>query len=162
MPRLFGDKLRLLRTRHNETQVQLAQHLLPLNQPHVANLESGRTTPSLDLIIRAARHFEVSLDYLLRDAVAVEAIIPAPPLPTDHTPPQPFGAKLRLLRERRTWRQVNLAHQLGLARPGYISNLELGRKQPSPELAVQIADLFGVGLDALLREEVPLPQETGS
>jgi DNA-binding XRE family transcriptional regulator len=48
--------------------------------------------------------------------------------------------------------QVELAQRLGLARQGYVSNLEAGRKAPSLDLVVQIADLFGVTTDYLLRD----------
>lgn len=52
--------------------------------------------------------------------------------------------------------QVELAHLLGLARQGYISNLEAGRKMPSLDIVVQIADLFGVTTDYLLRDIIPV------
>jgi transcriptional regulator with XRE-family HTH domain len=48
--------------------------------------------------------------------------------------------------------QIELAQRLGLARQGYVSNLEAGRKAPSLDLVVQIADLFGVSTDYLLRD----------
>ena len=37
---------------------------------------------------------------------------------------------------------------------GYISNLEAGRKAPSLELVVRVADLFGVTTDYLLRDSI--------
>ena len=52
--------------------------------------------------------------------------------------------------------QEALAHQLGLARQGHVSNLEMGRKEPSLELVVLVADLFGVSTDYLLRDTVPV------
>jgi DNA-binding XRE family transcriptional regulator len=65
--------------------------------------------------------------------------------------PRLLGEKLRYLRMQRQMTQVELAQQLGLARQGYVSNLEAGRKAPSLDLVVQIADLFGVTTDYLLR-----------
>jgi transcriptional regulator with XRE-family HTH domain len=47
-----------------------------------------------------------------------------------------------------------LAQHLGLASRAYVSNLEAGRKVPSPELVVRIADHFGVTTDYLLRDDV--------
>ncbi len=49
-----------------------------------------------------------------------------------------------------------LADKLGLSKHGYIGDLESGRRQPSLELAVQIADLFGVTVDQLARDDVEL------
>ncbi len=65
-----------------------------------------------------------------------------------------FGAKLRYLRTQQGLTQEDLARQLGLARQGHISNLEMSRKAPSIELVVQVADLFGVTTDYLLRDTV--------
>jgi transcriptional regulator with XRE-family HTH domain len=157
LTRLFGSKLRHLRQQAGLTQTDLAHALSLAGHGHITNLETGQDAASLDLIIRAARHFDVSLDYLLRDVVAVEVVTPATPSPASHTALQPLGAKLRALRNARGWSQGELARQLGLARRGYISNLEAGRKQPSVELAVQMADLFGLTADLLLREDLPLP-----
>ncbi|MBD2760046.1 helix-turn-helix transcriptional regulator [Yimella sp. cx-573] len=36
-----------------------------------------------------------------------------------------------------------------LISPGYLTNIEAGRKQPSPEVAVAIAKELGVPLDAI-------------
>lgn len=73
--------------------------------------------------------------------------------------PRLLGDKLRYLRTQRHMTQVELAQRLGLARQGYVSNLEAGRKAPSLELVVQIADLFGVTTDYLLRDTTPIEME---
>src|SRR6266542_266095 len=72
------------------------------------------------------------------------------------------GAKLRALRQQQRLTQGELAHQLGLARQGYISNLETGRKTPSLDLVVQIANLFGVTTDYLLRDAISVTLDAGS
>jgi transcriptional regulator with XRE-family HTH domain len=68
--------------------------------------------------------------------------------------PSLLGEKLRHLRMQQQITQVELAQRLGLARQGYVSNLEAGRKLPSLDLVVQIADLFGVTTDYLLRDSI--------
>lgn len=77
--------------------------------------------------------------------------------------PQQLAEKIRLLRQQRGMTQVELAHILGIKHQGYISNLEAGRKLPSLDLLVQIADLFGVTTDYLLRDSLPTepPLTTG-
>jgi DNA-binding XRE family transcriptional regulator len=103
----------------------------------------------------------VTTDYLLRDTIPLEAAPTAIDTPSASAPEHAnqFGTKLRALRQQHSWGQTELARQLGLARRGYISNLEAGRKMPSLELVVTIADLFGVTTDTLLRDELSLPSQ---
>jgi transcriptional regulator with XRE-family HTH domain len=79
-------------------------------------------------------------------------------LPTRLWEPMPrlLGEKLRYLRTQSQMTQMALAQSLGLAQQGYISNLEAGRKMPSLDLVIQIADLFGVTADYLLRDTIPV------
>jgi transcriptional regulator with XRE-family HTH domain len=67
---------------------------------------------------------------------------------------QRFGEKLRMLRKRRKLTMRALATELDFQSHGFIGDLESGRKHPSLELAVKIADLFGVSLDQLARDEL--------
>ena len=67
---------------------------------------------------------------------------------------QRFGEKLRTLRKQHNLTMRELADKIGLSTHGYIGDLESGRRQPSLELAVQIADLFGVTVDQLARDEL--------
>jgi transcriptional regulator with XRE-family HTH domain len=161
MARLFGDKLRSLRRQHKLTQVDLAERLRLASQGYIADLEAGDEVPSLDLVVRVARVFDVSTDYLLRDTRAVEELVASTinAGPIEDARPGVLGANLRALRLQRRLSQTDLAHQLGLARRGYISNLETGRKAPSLDLVVQIADLFGVTTDDLLHDTLPTEVE---
>jgi transcriptional regulator with XRE-family HTH domain len=69
---------------------------------------------------------------------------------------QRFGEKLRTLRQRRGLTMRELAEALDLRSHGFIGDLESGRKHPSLEFTVKIADFFGVSLDQLARDEVEL------
>ncbi len=71
---------------------------------------------------------------------------------------QRFGEKLRMLRKRRKLTMRALATALGFQSHGYIGDLESGRKHPSLELAVKIADFFGVSLDQLARDELEVEE----
>ncbi len=158
MPQLLGQKLRYLRQKYSLTQVELAKQLALSSYTHISKLEADQRTPSLDLVIRIATVLEQSTEYFLRDAIPIEA----PPKldlhlePNSTGVPQLFGPKLRTLRLQQGWGQTELARRLGLARRGYISNLEGGRKAPSLELIVQIADLFQTTTDYLLRDGIPI------
>jgi transcriptional regulator with XRE-family HTH domain len=69
-----------------------------------------------------------------------------------------FGEKLRALRKRHGTTQKQLSKQTGLAQ-SYVSELEAGRKNPGADLAVKIADFFGVPIDVLVRDELDLDAE---
>lgn len=67
-----------------------------------------------------------------------------------------FGAKLRILRQQRGMTLRELADALGFRSHGFVGDLESGRKHPSLDLAVRIADFFGVALDRLARDDLEL------
>lgn len=67
-----------------------------------------------------------------------------------------FGAKLRLLRQQRNATQTDLARSLGLSSHAVLSNLEVGRKQPSMALIVALSVLLGTSIDYLVRDELPI------
>lgn len=67
-----------------------------------------------------------------------------------------FGEKLRVLRQRHGMTMRDLADRLHLGTHGYIGDLESGRRQPSLEFALQIAELFSVTVDQLARDDVEI------
>ena len=69
---------------------------------------------------------------------------------------QRFGEKLRTLRVRHDMTLKELASELGLTAHGYISELESGKKVPTAELVLNVARLFEVTTDELLRDELEL------
>lgn len=71
-----------------------------------------------------------------------------------------FGKKLRQLRERAGLNQSDFAHVLGLSgrSKGYISEIEAGKKMPPVATIMRIADHFGVSIDYLLRDDIPMQQ----
>jgi transcriptional regulator with XRE-family HTH domain len=158
MPRLFGEKLHLLRVQHNTSQMALASRLGVVTQSHLSHLEAGRKAPSLELVIRLADIFSVRIDYLLRDDIPVDQPKPhqAQETPSQQSPPQLFGTKLRQLRQDRNMTQSVLADRLALTSHSHVSFIESQRKEPSINLVLQIADLFGVTTDYLLRDTIPI------
>ena len=60
----FGNKLKLLRLQDNMTQEELAQKL-NLTKSVISAYETGLRLPSYDVLIRIAKIFNVSTDYLL-------------------------------------------------------------------------------------------------
>jgi transcriptional regulator with XRE-family HTH domain len=153
MPHLFGDKLRELRRAQGITQTDLAHQLGLATHAQVSHLETGRSAPSLDVVVRAADFFSVTTDYLLRDMIPCDSptSVAARSQPT-RTLPQQFGAKLRQLRKQREMTQVDLADRLGGLSQAAVSAFELGEKTPSIAIVLLCADLFGIATDELLRD----------
>jgi len=62
---IFGAHLRELRLARGLTQAQLAD-LARSNKPFISNLERGRTTPSLGMLLRLAEALECRPSNLLK------------------------------------------------------------------------------------------------
>ena len=155
MSRCFGDKLRYLRLQRGLTQTMLAQQVQS-SPSHINNLESGRKVPSLELVLRVAALLGVTTDYLLRDTISTESSVISE-VQAQHGETQVmrlFGAKLRHLRLKHGSSQRELARLLSLGSRAYVSNLEAGRKEPSLDLLLRLADFFGVTTDYLLRDDI--------
>ena len=67
-----------------------------------------------------------------------------------------FGEKLRALRTKRGITLKDLALAFGLNAHGYISELECGKKKPTVEFALKVADFFNITTDELLRDEIEI------
>ncbi len=67
-----------------------------------------------------------------------------------------LGKKLRTLRIHRGLTLKALAHKLGYAAHGYLSEIESGKKTPTVELTLKIATFFDITTDQLLRDEIEL------
>jgi transcriptional regulator with XRE-family HTH domain len=158
MAHFFGDKVRLMRKKKGLTQAALAQQVGLARHTHINHIEANRRSPSLQLVLRISQVLGVTTDYLVRDSIPVTSTLGAAPIsPLLGVPPRLFSAKLRYLRIRRGITQSELTQQLGLSSQGYISKLEAGRKEPSPDLVVQIAELFGVTTEDLLSDDIAVP-----
>jgi transcriptional regulator with XRE-family HTH domain len=65
----FGTKLRTLRKRQGWSQDEFGLKV-GIHGRHVGKYENDKVLPNADTIIRIARLFQVSIDYLLRDEVS--------------------------------------------------------------------------------------------
>jgi transcriptional regulator with XRE-family HTH domain len=161
MPQRFGEKLRFLRQQSGLSQAQLADQVGLTSRSHVANLESGRDVPSLIVVVHIAQRLGVTIDSLLRDDREVEAAEFTVGFVPEAGSARSFGTKLQALRQRQRQSQRELVTRLGLVSRAYISDLESGRKLPSIDFVVQLADLFGVTTDYLLQDDIPISGANG-
>ncbi len=67
-----------------------------------------------------------------------------------------FGEKLRSLRREKKLTLSQLAVALGYATHTYISEIETGKKQPTVDFVLSVADFFDVTTDILLRDKLNL------
>ena len=63
MKKRIGNKIKTLRTTNNLNQSELSE-LLNVTQASLSTYENGNKLPSLDVLIRIADYFKVSLDWL--------------------------------------------------------------------------------------------------
>jgi len=63
----FGEKLKILRTRHNMTLKQLAAAVGQSAHGYISELETGKKKPTAEFVLRVARLFNVTTDELLKD-----------------------------------------------------------------------------------------------
>jgi transcriptional regulator with XRE-family HTH domain len=67
-----------------------------------------------------------------------------------------FGKKLRVLRKQRRMTLQQLADALGYTTHSYLSEIESGKKQPTIDLVLGVAQLFDVTTDELLKDHLAL------
>lgn len=63
-----------------------------------------------------------------------------------------FAEKLKRLRRERGWTQDRLAQEVGI-HGRHVGKYEIGLSMPSTDTLVKIADVFGVTVDFLLRDD---------
>ena len=61
---MFGDTIKSLRLSNNLSQVQLAQNL-DVSKQTVSNWENNNILPSIEMLVKIAKYFSVSTDFLL-------------------------------------------------------------------------------------------------
>jgi transcriptional regulator with XRE-family HTH domain len=59
-----SSRIKALRENAGETQQKFADNS-GIGRAQIANLETGKTTPSIELLMRIADHYSVSVDWLL-------------------------------------------------------------------------------------------------
>lgn len=72
---------------------------------------------------------------------------------------QRFGEKLRSLRNRHGLSLRELSSTLGYASHAYVNAVEIGKKKPTVELVMKVADLFKVTPDQLLQDDQDIPDK---
>jgi transcriptional regulator with XRE-family HTH domain len=66
-----------------------------------------------------------------------------------------FGEKLRSLRKKQGFTLTEIGDELGVHQT-FVSQLELNKRKPNAEMILKIADIFGVDINVLMRDELDL------
>ena len=78
----LGTNIKLLRTLRKVTQQQLAKQL-GISQTHMSNIEGGRVSVNLRLLMRIANLFECRLDDIISGAFSTEGDLAASAVPDE-------------------------------------------------------------------------------
>ncbi len=62
--KIFGERIRSLRESMNYSQVKFAE-TFGIGQSSVVRYEKGEASPALELLVKIADYYDVSLDYIL-------------------------------------------------------------------------------------------------
>lgn len=68
----FGQKLRTLRNSRGMTLKELATQMGLQAHGYLSEVESGKKRPSIELVLKVARLFDVTTDELLKDEIDLE------------------------------------------------------------------------------------------
>ena len=79
----FGEKLRILRTRHGLTLQDLARKMGLSAHGYISELEHNRKSPTAEFVLGISRIFNVTTDELLKDELEIK--IESGRLSTDRT-----------------------------------------------------------------------------
>lgn len=136
---MFGERIAEMRKGSGMTQQELAVRV-DVAQATVANWESGRREPDINILIRIAKLFNVTLDELVMKEL---------------TPPIPMYARnLAYLRRKHDMTQQQISELVGLKNKSSISLIEAGKYDLSVDNLEKLADFFGVTMDQIIKQDL--------
>lgn len=148
----FPERLKELRKSKGVTQKIVADFLGIRDQAY-QRYELGMREPILDVIIKLADYFGVSMDYITGRKNALQVFtrgMPGvePPVLGDCFIPT-FPERIKALRKSKGVTQKAVAEYLSMVPRAY-QDYEYGKREPNHETTIKLADYFGVSLDYLL------------
>lgn len=134
----LAQNLKYLREQKGMNQNEMAD-VFGISQSAIGNWEQNHRKPDIEMIIRLAEYFGVSLDDLvLRDL----------------RPPKPMCASnLKYLREKYEMSQEDMAQLLKTSKPS-VSKYENGSVRLSVEQLMKISEYFAITLDQFVKQDL--------
>lgn len=134
-----GRNIRSIREQAGLSQDEFAEGF-SVKQPTVANWETGKRQPDLNMLIQIAQFGGTSLDDLVTK---------------DLTPPVPLYVRnMVYLRKKRGYSQGELATVLGLQGASSIDLVESGKCELPVSKLVHLAEFFGVTMDQITKKDL--------
>ena len=134
-----GRNIRSIREQAGLSQDEFAEGF-SVKQPTVANWETGKRQPDLNMLIQIAQFGGTSLDDLVTK---------------DLTPPVPLYVRnMVYLRKKRGYSQGELATILGLQGASSIDLVESGKCELPVSKLVHLAEFFGVTMDQITKKDL--------
>ena len=135
----LAQNLKYLRERKGFSQKNFSVEM-GLSRATIGNWETGERKPDIEMIVRLAEYFGVTLDDLvLRDL--------RPPIPK-------YAENIRYLRLGHGMTQEQIGELLALKNKSSLSLIEAGKSGISVENLEKLADFFGVTLDDLVKKDL--------
>lgn len=141
----LGKKIKQLRKSKNLSLRELAK-LAHISHSFIADIEAGRSNPSLNTLKSLAKALNVSLSKLLENNPEVENIRK---ISSNNKRKYDIGDRIKTLRKQKQITQEELAKILGFGKSA-ISLYESGQRMPDPGTLQKLADFFDVSVDYLL------------
>ena len=140
----FHEKLKVLRKTKGLTQQEVAD-LVHVDRVRITNWENGKREPNFENLSMLACIFDVSIDFLLSEYLEIskEAY-----LKLKEEKKNLFSVRLKELRLKKGLTQTELGEKVGVKQSTF-TNWENGKREPSFENLVKLADLLEVSLDSL-------------
>lgn len=144
----FHEKLKVLRKKKGLTQQEVAD-LVHVDRVRITNWENGKREPNFENLSMLACIFDVSIDFLLSEYLEIskEAY-----LKLKEEKKNLFSVRLKELRLKKRLTQTELGEKVGVKQSTF-TNWENGKREPSFENLVKLADLLEVSLDSLFGRE---------
>jgi transcriptional regulator with XRE-family HTH domain len=134
----LSQNLRYLRENKDMSQGELAEHF-GLSASAIGNWENDIRTPDIEMIVKLARYFEVSLDELVLKNMV---------------PPEPMQAKnLKYLRNRYGVTLKEMAKLLSVTE-ATSCKYENGKIEMPIDKLMVVSDYFGITLDQLVKQDL--------
>lgn len=140
----FHEKLKMLRKEKGLTQKSLS-NMLNISQGAYAHWEYGNREPNFEKLSMLACIFDVSIDFLLSENLEISK---ETYLKLKEEKKNLFSVRLKELRLKKGLTQTELGEKVGVKQNTF-TNWENGKREPSFENLVKLADFFGVSLDWL-------------
>lgn len=135
----LAQNLRYLREQKGLSQRECAE-IFGISGSAVAMWEQDQRKPDIEMLVRLAEHFGVSLDELVLKELK-------PPLPL-------YASNIKYLRKRQEITQEDMAVFLGFSGKSSLCAVETGKSGISIENLEKLADFFGVTLDQMVKHDL--------